>query len=101
MEKIIESLKESINKYNKMTAEERETENELLNIQNNGIMVCWCCEHFQLCDNNYEGDCKLMQYTVPAFQIVCPNFILNSGVFTKRKTPDYCVNHQNKEHENE
>lgn len=97
MEKIIEGVKESIDKYNKMTVEERETENEHLNIQNKGIMVCWCCEHFDLCDNNFEGDCRLIQQSVPAFHIVCPDFILKNGVFSKRKAPDYCTDYKNNE----
>lgn len=97
----MENIKDITNERGQLTEDERAKQNERLMDENKGIMVCWCCEHFDLCDNGFEGGCKLMQKIVPAFQIVCPNFILKSGVFTKRKIPDYCVNHQNKEHENE
>ncbi len=97
----MENSKDNINGSVEKQNDERAKENERLADKNKDIMVCWCCEHFVLREKTLEGGCILKWKIVPAFQIVCPEFVLNGGIFTKRKIPDYCVNYENKENENE
>ncbi|MBQ7045828.1 MAG: hypothetical protein IJN65_04980 [Clostridia bacterium] len=56
-------------------------------------VLCWCCEHFSLVDeDNYIGVCKLDESQKSAYCTVCEEFLIRSGLFTKRTIPDYCKN---------
>ena len=75
-------------------------ETETLETPNEKFAECWCCKHFVLREKTLEGGCGLHWRIVSAHQVVCPDFILNDGIFIKRKIPDYCINYQNKENKN-
>lgn len=65
-------------------------------------VLCWCCEHFTLSDNELSeffkksatGICCLTGLEIPVYNRVCENFIINKGLHTKRTIPKYCRNYQ-------
>jgi len=66
------------------------------------VVVCWCCEEFvpneyseyEFAYNKYiDGICRLKNKPCNAQDDVCEDFILRSGLFTKRVIPLHCKNY--------
>ena len=64
-------------------------------------VVCWCCEYFDFYENLeifngkfVNGNCKYTNSPCLSDNSVCKEFILRSGLFTKRKIPDICKNYR-------
>ena len=60
-------------------------------------VVCWCCEYFKCFDklkildqNLINGKCEFTNSFRFSENDVCEDFILRSGLVTKRKIPDIC-----------
>lgn len=56
-------------------------------------VLCWCCEYFWQ-ESELDGKCKLYFTKVSPSDRVCRRFLLNSGLHTERKIPDYCENYK-------
>lgn len=59
-------------------------------------VFCWCCENFVLSKENKTdphkdlyGICEIYNIERLAMEDVCKNFILRSGLHTKRIIPDF------------
>lgn len=60
-------------------------------------VLCWCCEHFLWCDEAHNmGICKLTNLQKSVYSTVCEDFLIFSGLYTKRTIPDFCKNYQSK-----
>lgn len=62
-------------------------------------VLCWCCEYFNLLTDakvqgQIYGECLKKQVVVNGDDRVCELFLLNSGLYTERIIPDYCVNYK-------
>ena len=59
-------------------------------------VLCWCCKYFVLLEeHSYEkwyGICENKNVIILAENKVCEEFILKSGLHTKKTIPDYCRN---------
>lgn len=66
-------------------------------------VVCWCCEHFVLL-NELEilgnkltnGKCQYKNLKCYSENKVCEEFILRSGLHTKKIIPEICKNYKDK-----
>lgn len=62
---------------------------------------CWCCQYFVV---NYKdnhslypiGLCSLKSKETYLTDKVCEEFILSSGLYTKRSIPNYCKKYHQK-----
>lgn len=60
---------------------------------------CWCCEYYWPYDDSGKDICLLKNTYISAFDTVCEDFLLNSGLYTNRTIPYYCVNYSDKKTE--
>ncbi len=67
-------------------------------------VVCWCCEYFELSEisdpfykliHGIKDCCSLKNKGVNSEDAVCEDFLLRSGLFTKRSIPERCKNYHN------
>lgn len=61
-------------------------------------VLCWCCENFVLFDDNpdekdCDGICKYKKLICNAQSRVCEEFIMRSGLHTRKSIPSYCRNY--------
>jgi len=63
-------------------------------------VVCWCCEHYIQFENPktienlfIDGRCSLLGICRREDNAVCEEFIMRSGLYTKREIPKYCKNY--------
>lgn len=66
-------------------------------------VLCWCCEYhinYYYDVTNREritgGKCNLHNRECCGENEVCEDFLLMSGLFTKRVIPDYCKNYKDR-----
>lgn len=59
-------------------------------MKNEKVVECWHCDHFNLRDDNFTGDCAIKSTVVFAHDTVCEEFELMQGMHTARTIPDYC-----------
>ena len=63
-------------------------------------VLCWCCEYFNLLTDakvqgQIYGECLKKEVVVNGDDRVCELFLINSGLYTARVIPEYCLNHKN------
>lgn len=61
-------------------------------------VLCWCCENFVLFydnseEKNCDGICKYKKLICNAQSRVCEEFIMRSGLHTRKSIPSYCRNY--------
>lgn len=61
-------------------------------------VLCWCCENFVLFHDNpdekdCDGICKYKKLICNAQSRVCEEFIMRSGLHTRKSIPSYCRNY--------